>query len=69
LLADLSGAAGPVAFTGETHTGNPHRLTASCFRARQQLDWTPQVPLTQGLQRYVAWFVGQTGDGYTNKES
>lgn len=55
-LAGLARAAGEVSFTGETHTGNPHRLTASCFRARQLLGWTPQVALAQGLRRYVDWY-------------
>ncbi len=55
-LASLAGAAGEVTFTGETHTGNPHRLTANCFRARHQLGWAPHVALAQGLQRYADWY-------------
>lgn len=55
-LASLSGAAGAVAFSGETHTGNPHRLTASCFRARQLLGWVPELGLAEGLGRYVDWY-------------
>jgi UDP-glucose 4-epimerase len=54
-MAKLAGTASEVTFSGETHTGNPHRLTASCFRARQLLGWTPQVALAQGLLRYVDW--------------
>jgi len=64
-LVGLSGAAGEVAFTGETHTGNPHRLTASCFRARQLLGWVPDVALAQGLGRYVQWYAAAQGQ---NKE-
>jgi UDP-glucose 4-epimerase len=58
-LASLSGAAGAVTFTGKTHTGNPRRLTASCFRARHQLGWEPHVALAQGLPRYVDWYRAQ----------
>lgn len=60
-LASLAGAAGEVTFTGETHTGNPHRLTASCFRARHLLGWEPDVALPQGLQRYARWYREQAG--------
>ncbi len=55
-LATLAAASGDITFTGETHTGNPHRLTASCFRARHQLGWEPRVALAQGLQRYADWY-------------
>lgn len=55
-LAAMYGLSPEVVFSGETHTGNPHRLTASCFRARQLLEWTPGVALQQGLQRYVNWY-------------
>lgn len=55
-LAAAYGAAEEPEFSGETHTGNPHRLTSDCGYARRQLSWTPQVDLADGLARYAAWF-------------
>lgn len=46
---------GPL-FNGETHLGNPRRLTANCDHARSQLGWEPQIQLSDGLARYVEWF-------------
>jgi UDP-glucose 4-epimerase len=43
-------------FTGETHSGNPRRLTTDCSHARRQLGWSPAVDLDSGLDRYSAWF-------------
>jgi UDP-glucose 4-epimerase len=43
-------------FNGETHAGNPRRLTANWGRARSQLGWEPQVELGTGLARYAEWF-------------
>jgi UDP-glucose 4-epimerase len=60
VLGQLSRAAGsPLAprFTGETHVGNPRRLTANCGHARRQLGWLPAIGLTEGLKRYAAWFL------------
>jgi UDP-glucose 4-epimerase len=54
-LADRSGGSEP-AFTGETHAGNPRRLTANWQHAARQLGWRPQVDLETGLARYVQWF-------------
>lgn len=48
-------------FNGHTHVGNPRRLTSSCAHARNQLGWTPQISLTQGLPRYVRWFMSEAG--------
>lgn len=45
-------------FTGETHVGNPRRLTANASHARRQLGWTPRVDLASGLARYADWFRG-----------
>lgn len=44
-----------VHFTGETHAGNPRRLTANCDHAHRQLGWNPRVSLDEGLVRYAAW--------------
>lgn len=46
-------------FNGETHTGNPRRLTADCSHARRLLAWAPQVALADGLRRYAEWFLQQ----------
>ena len=43
-------------FNGETHTGNPRRLTADCGHAGRLLSWTPEVDLADGLRRYAEWF-------------
>ena len=48
-------------FTGETHTGNPQRLTGSSEHARLVLGWSPSVELEQGLSDYVQWFYQQIG--------
>ena len=55
-LAAAYGLAGEVTFTGETHKGNPRRLTSDCSHARRLLDWQPRVALQDGLERYSAWF-------------
>lgn len=46
-------------FNGETHTGNPRRLTANCDHACRLLAWAPQVDLAEGLRRYAEWFLRQ----------
>lgn len=43
-------------FTGETHVGNPRRLTSDSRHARRQLSWAPTVSLSEGLARYATWF-------------
>jgi UDP-glucose 4-epimerase len=43
-------------FTGNTHTGNPRRLTADCDHARHQLNWRPQTQLSGSLRQYAEWF-------------
>jgi UDP-glucose 4-epimerase len=43
-------------FSGETHKGNPHRLTADCSHSKRLLDWSPTVRLEKGLKRYVNWY-------------
>ena len=56
LLGTLVGCGIQPKFTGETHVGNPHRLTADGSHVRSQLAWRPQVTLPDGLQRYAEWF-------------
>jgi UDP-glucose 4-epimerase len=55
-LATLAGGALTPRFTGESHPGNPRRLTANCARAARTLGWTARVTLAEGLGRYVRWF-------------
>lgn len=59
LLTHLAAAYGyekEIIFSSETHTGNPHRLTASHVHTGRLLSWAPIVSLKSGLQRYVDWF-------------
>ncbi len=55
-LAAATGRNEAVIFTGETHKGNPHRLTSNCHHTMRLLHWTPTVRLQDGLARYEAWF-------------
>jgi UDP-glucose 4-epimerase len=43
-------------FSGETHTGNPHRLTACGVHTQRELKLIPSIGLIDGLVRYVSWF-------------
>ncbi|MCL1939095.1 MAG: NAD(P)-dependent oxidoreductase [Desulfovibrionaceae bacterium] len=45
-------------FTGHTRTGDPDRLVADISRMREW-EFTPRIPLEQGLHEYVRWFQGQ----------
>ena len=45
-----------VSFTGETHAGNPRRLTSNCERAQHELGWRPRADLREALSSYVRWF-------------
>ncbi len=47
-------------FTGQTHTGNPRRLTSDSSHAKRQLGWSASVPLADGLERYARWFESET---------
>lgn len=46
-------------FNGQTHAGNPRRLTGDCARAHGRLGWRPKVELAEGLARYASWFAAQ----------
>lgn len=56
-LATALGAKSPPAFSGETHHGNPRRLTADSGHAQRQLTWASSVDLARGLSRYAEWFL------------
>lgn len=63
VLIQLSRAAGSEilpSFNGETHVGNPRRLTANCKHSRWQLDWLPRIDLAEGLNRYAKWHLEQS---------
>jgi UDP-glucose 4-epimerase len=55
-LANEVGLNNELVFNGETHTGNPYRLTADYGLAQQKLGWQPTVELNEGIARYVKWF-------------
>lgn len=55
-LASALGTGIEPRFNGQTHTGNPRRLTSDSGHARRQLGWKPRITLETGLTRYVAWF-------------
>jgi UDP-glucose 4-epimerase len=55
LASALGTGVGP-SFNGQTHTGNPRRLTSDSGHARRQLGWKPRITLEEGLTRYAAWF-------------
>jgi UDP-glucose 4-epimerase len=55
-LARYAGSTTVPNFNGETHIGNPRRLTANCGHAQRQLGWKPTVSLESGLLRYAQWF-------------
>ena len=53
------GHAGGVVFNGETHKGNPRRLTSESGHARRLLNWEPKIRVEEGLRRYAEWFKAQ----------
>lgn len=55
-LAEAAHAPHAPRFSGEVHPGNPKRLTACVTRSREDLDFSGRISLTDGLQRYAAWF-------------
>jgi len=55
-LAAASGHGSTVGFNGETHQGNPRRLTSNYRHTMRLVDWSPAIRLHEGLARYAAWF-------------
>lgn len=49
-------------FSGQTHIGNPRRLTSDRTHAHRQLGWAPAVSLLSGLTRYVDWYASISKD-------
>lgn len=58
-LAKAYGDGPSIVFNGESHKGNPGRLTSLYGHTTRLLDWAPQVRLEDGIARYVAWFKAQ----------
>jgi UDP-glucose 4-epimerase len=56
-LAAVAGYEALPVFSGETHSGNPRRLTANSQHAQRRLTWVPRVSLDDGLTRYAQWFL------------
>jgi UDP-glucose 4-epimerase len=55
-LASEYGHGQPIVFSGESHKGNPSRLTSHRGHTTRLLDWAPKIPLEEGIRRYAAWF-------------
>lgn len=60
-LAAAYGYGDTVVFNGETHKGNPRRLTSDCQHTMRLITWTPTIRLEDGLARYTNWFRTQPG--------
>jgi UDP-glucose 4-epimerase len=63
VLTQLAAAYGhdkPIVFNGETHKGNPRRLTSDCGHTMRLLNWKPGVCVADGVERYAAWFKAQS---------
>jgi UDP-glucose 4-epimerase len=58
-LAAIYGENKAIVFNGESHTGNPRRLTSASGYAGRNLNWAPAIQLKDGLTRYVEWFNSQ----------
>lgn len=47
---------------GDTDAERREEVYATLDRARQELDWTPTVALTEGIDRYLAWLRPRLAD-------
>jgi len=54
-LARLTGFAAPPVYA-PARTGDVYRIALDATCARTWLNWTPQVPLADGLRRTIEWF-------------
>ncbi len=61
LLAGLTGWDRPAVY-GPPKQGEVFKVYLDATRAQEELGWTPQVPLQEGLRRTVAYFREQAGD-------
>ena len=60
-VAHACGYTGPVVFDPSKPDGQP-RKCLSVSHAKQRLDWTAQVSLTEGLKRTVEWYRQQLAE-------
>ena len=67
LIVSMTGAASPVTFHA-LPTDDPRRRRPDIGRARHLLDWTPRVPLEQGLERTIAYFAGPDAPACAERE-
>jgi UDP-glucose 4-epimerase len=56
MLAQAAGSSLLPEFSGEIHLGNPDRLTADTSNTLEQLGFSGEVALKEGIQRYLKWF-------------
>jgi UDP-glucose 4-epimerase len=59
IVAENCGHSGP-AVHGPTRPGDINRISLDFTRAKEQLGWSPQVRLEDGLKTTVEWFKQQT---------
>lgn len=59
LLAKVSNYTNTLIFNGESHQGNPRRLTSDSRQTMRLLQWKPQINLEVGVRRYVLWYHSQ----------
>lgn len=64
LVVSMTGASSAVTFHA-LPTDDPRRRRPDIGRARRLLDWTPRVPLEQGLERTIGYFSGRDAPACT----
>ncbi len=62
LLLDALGKPDHPVVNGPPRAGDVRRLLAGTARARRELDFRPQTPLSEGLKRTVAWYLARPVD-------
>lgn len=55
IIRELTGTQAPIEYRPAL-SEDPHRRCPDITRIRTEIGWEPQVPLTEGLQRTIAWF-------------
>ncbi|GAA3950506.1 GDP-mannose 4,6-dehydratase [Actinomadura viridis] len=55
LVREIAGSRSPVRLV-DSPVDDPRRRRPDTTRARETLGWAPEVPLSQGLRRTIAWF-------------
>lgn len=62
LLLDALGRPDHPVVNGPPRAGDVRRLLADTARARRELNFRPQTPLSEGLKRTVAWYLARPVD-------